>query len=287
MCKLKQSDDENDQTSTKMCLLLVEDVDIVFEQDEGFLYSLTQLLSTSKRPVVLVTSDIGSENLMKFSSQYKIIQFNKVGVKILSTWLQLVCLLEGVFIAKNSIEELLQHNKSDVRKTLLQLQFWVNSSGEKYIENTQVLSIDDDDDNSQQPDEENTENITNCSSKKESCLKSFLFTHNDTLWWNLPELLKINTDDNKKSVQVAAMLLETQSFVDLLDGVLKTDGRCDFYEKTVIKDSLELQENFQDYKHDEEIKRHILDSCFAVYRKTTQTQNVFFNFGLPTTQQRK
>ncbi|CAB3369889.1 Hypothetical predicted protein [Cloeon dipterum] len=45
------------QSNQSLSLILVEDVDIVFEQDEGFMKALNSLAENSKRPLVLVSSD--------------------------------------------------------------------------------------------------------------------------------------------------------------------------------------------------------------------------------------
>jgi hypothetical protein len=44
-------------------------------------------------------------------------------------WLQLVCLLEGVWTRRVEIERLLDQNHGDVRQTMLELQFWVLTGG--------------------------------------------------------------------------------------------------------------------------------------------------------------
>ena len=44
-------------------------------------------------------------------------------------WLQLVCILEGVWLRREEIERLLDQNCGDVRQTLLQLQFFVLTGG--------------------------------------------------------------------------------------------------------------------------------------------------------------
>lgn len=253
------------EMNTKMCLLLVEDVDIVFEQDEGFLTSLSKLLDTSKRPVVLVTSDIHAQNLIKFTTQHKIIKFNKVADGILSSWLQLVCLLEGLFVAKKSLQQLLQFNRGDVRRTLLQLQIWFSSINVK--QTTEIVSVDNDDDCVEEEEEEEKITKTVCVVTQENCLNTLLKYSNRN---DLTELLNDQT-----SIRDVAKLLQTQSDLDLLEF---DRGFC--VKNNAIKDSLELKENLQvcefDYYLADEIKDCIFETTLNIYKKNThieQTNN--------------
>lgn len=258
--------------------MLVEDVDIVFEQDEGFLYSLAQLLYTSKRPIILVTSDLYSQNIMKFTNQCKIIRFKRASNKILSTWLQLVCLAEGLYVSRKAINRLFTYNKRDVRKTLLQLQIWVTSGGENrnistltnqtvYSNDSSTVSCTDEEDSRLSwLDTEGTEYI-----KHENCLNTFLNSHDEALWGHLPQA------ENKLTLQDITTFLETQSVVNVLNGVLKTEVA-----NSPIKDSLELKEDLQDCKHDyylaEEIRECILKSAFHMVHKETNETDVVQNF---------
>lgn len=126
----QSSDSQSSQSNKKMCLLLIEDVDIVFEQDENFINALSQLLTTSKRPVILTTTDPDCLHLKKFFAQHKIISFNGLSAKVLAIWLQIICLIEGLCVNKDMLALLLERNNGDVRHTLLQLQFWVRSGGQ-------------------------------------------------------------------------------------------------------------------------------------------------------------
>lgn len=183
-----------------------------------------------------------------------------------------MCLLEGMFLRRNCIQELLEYNKKDVRKTLLQLQFWISSDCNK---NTKLL--------------ESTEQSSIQCIKYENCLKSFLIEPNDTtvFWWNFKKMLQLQTIGNKKSLENVTMFLETQSYLDLMDGVTKIEKHCNFYGKKLIKDSLELKENLQSYKYDyylnEEIQNYILKSTLNLCGTTTE--KVQLNFGLPNTNQ--
>lgn len=128
--------EENNTPSTKMCLLLVEDVDIVFDQDEGFLSALSTLLNTSKRPIVLIASDTSCSHLYRFVNQYRTIEFSPLSTRILAPWLQILCLVEGLKVDQTAMKTALELNKGDMHKTLLQLQYWVQTGGDNRFDKT-------------------------------------------------------------------------------------------------------------------------------------------------------
>lgn len=112
-------------SSKQITVLLVEDVDIVYEQDDAFLSALAQLLSTSKRPIILTTSDPSSLHIRKFVSQYRTIGFKPLSGSLIGPYLQILCLVEGLVLDGAGLRRLVEWNDGDVRKTILQLQYWV------------------------------------------------------------------------------------------------------------------------------------------------------------------
>lgn len=126
----KPAEDKETNKSRRMCVLLIEDIDIVFEQDDGFISAISQITSTSKRPIVLTTTNENSAFAQKFTNEFKTIKFHPMSVKNLGLWLQILCLLEGIFVDLSSIGELLEYNRGDIRKTLLELQYWIQTGGQ-------------------------------------------------------------------------------------------------------------------------------------------------------------
>lgn len=126
------------------------------EEDEGFLSAISTLVSTSKRPVILTTTDPESPmvsrfinsvnlNLPFFNAPNILCKFmNLFSVRIIceplilipvisysfsATWLQIVSLLEGVYVAPETVKNLVSLCKGDFRRALLQMQLWVLSGG--------------------------------------------------------------------------------------------------------------------------------------------------------------
>lgn len=75
-------------------LILIEDIDIVFEEDEGFVSGAYQLASSTKRPIVMTCRDVWP-HLSKMAPQQNRIYFqNAVGDRV-SALLELISLAEA------------------------------------------------------------------------------------------------------------------------------------------------------------------------------------------------
>ena len=74
-------------------LILLEDVDIVFEEDEGFISATYQLALNSKRPIVMTCRDV-YPHLNKMASQQNRIYFQESTGNRVSVLLELISLAE-------------------------------------------------------------------------------------------------------------------------------------------------------------------------------------------------
>lgn len=106
---------------SKNSLILVEDVDIIFEEDEGFISAICQLASNTKRPIVMTCKDVCPHLNKLAPQQNRIFYQSAVGSKV-SVLLELISLAEtGCRLPSSCITELLQNG--DLRKAILQLQY--------------------------------------------------------------------------------------------------------------------------------------------------------------------
>ncbi|XP_061882905.1 ATPase family AAA domain-containing protein 5-like isoform X2 [Entelurus aequoreus] len=108
-----------------MSLILFEEVDVQFEDDVGFLAAIKMFMATTKRPVVLTSNDPTFRK--RFSSSLEEVVFKTPSAMHVCSYLQLVCLAEGVKMELDEVQSLHMLTRGDVRRCLLQLQFWVNS----------------------------------------------------------------------------------------------------------------------------------------------------------------
>ncbi|XP_077068642.1 ATPase family AAA domain-containing protein 5 [Siphateles boraxobius] len=119
------AEDQGKKTATS--LILFEEVDIIFDDDTGFLAAIKTFMTTTKRPVILTTSDptFGAT----FDGYFEEIHFKSPSVADVSSYLQLLCLVENMRTDTKDVSCLLDWNSCDIRQSLLHLQFWACSGG--------------------------------------------------------------------------------------------------------------------------------------------------------------
>uniref|UniRef100_A0A3Q2P5U0 ATPase family AAA domain containing 5a n=1 Tax=Fundulus heteroclitus TaxID=8078 RepID=A0A3Q2P5U0_FUNHE len=123
----KSSEEQSKKSATS--LILFEEVDVIFDDDSGFLAAIKTFMSTTKRPVILTTSDPTFSAL--FDGNFEEIHFKKPSVANVASYLQLLCLAEDMRTHPSDVSSLLKLNGCDVRQSLLQLQFWARSTGSR------------------------------------------------------------------------------------------------------------------------------------------------------------
>ncbi|XP_008275780.1 ATPase family AAA domain-containing protein 5b [Stegastes partitus] len=118
---------QNKKTATS--LILFEEVDVIFDDDVGFLAAIKTFMTTTKRPVILTTNDPRFKE--RFDCSLEEIIFKTPSAVNVCSHLQLVCLAEKVRLDLDDVCSLLKLSCGDVRRCLLQLQLWVNSGGRR------------------------------------------------------------------------------------------------------------------------------------------------------------
>ncbi|NXW93081.1 ATAD5 protein, partial [Alopecoenas beccarii] len=108
-------------------LILFEEVDIIFDEDAGFLSAIKTFMATAKRPVVLTTND-PTFSLM-FDGYFEEINFKTPSLIHAASFLQALCLAENLRTDVKDLAALLTTNNCDIRQSVLYLQFWVRSGG--------------------------------------------------------------------------------------------------------------------------------------------------------------
>ncbi|XP_010872770.5 ATPase family AAA domain-containing protein 5 [Esox lucius] len=119
------SDEQSKKTATS--LILFEEVDVIFDDDSGFLAAIKTFMTTTKRPVILTTSDPTFCNM--FDGYFEEINFKTPSTVNVSSYLQLLCLAENMRLDAGDISSLLHLNGCDIRQSLMHLQFWSRSAG--------------------------------------------------------------------------------------------------------------------------------------------------------------
>ncbi|XP_048346375.1 ATPase family AAA domain-containing protein 5 isoform X2 [Sphaerodactylus townsendi] len=119
--------EEESRKKSATSLILFEEVDIIFDEDVGFLNAVKTFMATTKRPVVLTTND-PSFSLI-FDGLFEEIIFTVPSPVKIASYLQVLCLAENLQTDVDDFAALLTTNHCDVRQSILHLQFWVRSGG--------------------------------------------------------------------------------------------------------------------------------------------------------------
>lgn len=117
--------------SARKCLILIEDADIVFDQmDAGFVDAIYTLAASSKRPVIVVATNPNCAYLQKLINQ-NCITFTAPNVLNISKFMTVLSLIENCPVLLDDLISLYLYNNKDLRKTILELQFFIQSGGDR------------------------------------------------------------------------------------------------------------------------------------------------------------
>jgi hypothetical protein len=107
----------------KQSLILLEEVDVLFEEDKQFWNTVVSLLATSKRPIIMTCTDesfLPSAELDSCSMLRLAAPQNNLAID----YLLLIAAHEGHLLSRESVSQLYASNHSDLRASIMQLNFW-------------------------------------------------------------------------------------------------------------------------------------------------------------------
>ncbi|KAG0671700.1 hypothetical protein C6P45_005306 [Maudiozyma exigua] len=115
-------------------IVLLSDVDVIFkEHDKWFWNAIEVLLMKSRKPLILTCKDYDfiPTNLIDICiDEESFFDVKKIGLKSVVAYLERYCQTLELKISKDILISIVQKNNKDIRKCLLELQFWF-SSGNK------------------------------------------------------------------------------------------------------------------------------------------------------------
>ncbi|XP_014209407.1 ATPase family AAA domain-containing protein 5 [Copidosoma floridanum] len=126
----KSKEPEEKKKISQNSLILMEDVDLVFEEDEGFVSAVFQLASNTKRPIVMTLQNT-CFHLGKMAPQQLRIDFNPAFGKRVMALMRLIAFAETQCKLPQSCVNILCQS-GDLRKGILQLQY-ILLSGKEHI----------------------------------------------------------------------------------------------------------------------------------------------------------
>ncbi|XP_034831238.1 enhanced level of genomic instability 1 [Maniola hyperantus] len=291
---------------TGMSLILIDDADIIFEQDDGFCSAIAQLIQSSKRPVILVTSSLSCPHLQRFLLYGKVLHMRPILSRMLGTWLDVMCLADVGKCCTGLGAKVLDFYRGDIRKTINCLQFYMNSNKHVNQKDEVALSqikhnIDDEHSSMSWVDSESLEpSIPN-----DKDVDSYIDSHLQVLhvgcsidvfniWWNLPRLYKhcnktetqeiegnstnmrcSTEQDTTESINRLAHILDTISAIDFFDHNSPDTGTNISSRPWYSSEHASLfeNENFDCYNKSSLVTAEISD--VLIKSTITETQRVF------------
>ncbi|XP_017081070.1 ATPase family AAA domain-containing protein 5 [Drosophila eugracilis] len=117
-------------SEVRKSLILIEDADILFDNmDAGFTDAIYTLAASSKRPVIVVATDPNCAHLQRLMQQ-NIIHFQPPNALNISRFLAVLSLMENCPIELDELVSLYLYNQQNLRKTLMEMQFFIQSGGD-------------------------------------------------------------------------------------------------------------------------------------------------------------
>lgn len=109
--------------SQKQSLILLEEVDVLFEEDRQFWATTLDLILHSKRPIIMTCSD---ENFLPLDEMilFAVLRFTPPPEPLAIDYLILIASSEGHLLSRKSLSTLLQYKHFDLRASITELNFF-------------------------------------------------------------------------------------------------------------------------------------------------------------------
>ncbi|KAL8812917.1 MAG: hypothetical protein Q9200_000656 [Gallowayella weberi] len=111
------------QKPQKQSVILLEEVDVLFEEDKQFWATALELIVQSKRPIIMTCTDedlLPLENLPLFG----ILRFRQPSEQLATEYLSLLACNEGHLVPAEAISALYRAKSNDLRASITELQFF-------------------------------------------------------------------------------------------------------------------------------------------------------------------
>ncbi|KAG0225301.1 hypothetical protein BGW41_004736 [Actinomortierella wolfii] len=126
-------------TNPRQSLILLEEVDILFDDDKGFWASIATLAAKSKRPIVMTCNDplLIPPGILKIQEHLK---FERPCASELFRYLECICKIEDYVYTPGTLESLIEEGRRDTRRILMQLQLTASTPSKEDSPKDQSMS---------------------------------------------------------------------------------------------------------------------------------------------------
>lgn len=107
----------------KQSLILLEEVDILFEEDKGFWQTVCTLILNSRRPVIMTCND---EDLVPLQTMilHAVLRLRSPPVELSAMYLELIAAKEGHILSRDDLSTLYTSTGDDLRASITNTQMW-------------------------------------------------------------------------------------------------------------------------------------------------------------------